>query len=253
MTVGTNDGGLSVRRSEPADDAELADLFNRAHAHLAGTVVRSAEDIAWRCRRQPGMPDNGGILVEEQGGRPVGYAFVKANGDVTEFAVDAGGSRLAAATALVTACEDRARATGAPGVRVNVPISDDEVGSVLEDAGWVALRPQGRRYVASTDPGRLLRSLASRSAMSARAVEIVLSDPHPWQQEVTSIAAGAGFRILADQRTVNEILLGGASPWRAIVSRRLRIDPATATVSAVRYLKSVRVDTPWFHTLGDVL
>lgn len=253
MSVGTNNDGLSIRRSETSDDAELADLFNRAHAHLAGTVVRSASDIAWRCRRQPGMPDDGGILVEDPDGRTVGYAFVKSNGDVTEFAVDPDGPRLATASALVTACEERALSTGATRVRVNIPVTDEAVASILEAAGWVALRPQGGRYVASTDPGKLVGSLAAQTAMSARPITIVLSDPLAWQHEVTSVAGGTGLQILAGQRTLNEILLGGASPWKAVASRRLRIKPLVRTVSGVRYLKAVRVDAPWFHTLGDVL
>ena len=103
VAVGFNDVGLSVRRSETSDDAEMADVFNRAHAHIAGTVIRSAEDIAWRCRRQPGMPDEGGILVEDLAGSMLGYAFVKRNGDITEFAVDPDGPRRGAARALVAA------------------------------------------------------------------------------------------------------------------------------------------------------
>lgn len=124
---------------------------------------------------------------------------------------------------------------------------------MLEAAGWVALRPQGGRYVASTDPGNLVRSLAAQTAMSARAIKIVLSDALAWQHEVTSVAEGTALQILADQLTLNEILLGGGSQWKAVASRRLRIKPVARTVYGVRYLKAVRVDASWFHTLGDVL
>jgi hypothetical protein len=199
------------------------------------------------------MPDDGGILVEDPVGRTVGYAFVKGNGDVTEFAVDPDGPRYAAATALVAACEERGSATGAARVRLNVPIADDIVAGVLEESGWVPLRTQGRRYITSMDPGKLVRSLAARSDVSDLTVEIVLSDPLPWQRNATAVGHSPRLHLRADQRTFNEILLGGASPWRALASRRLRITPFARTVSGARYLKAVQVHAPWFHTLGDVL
>lgn len=253
MGVGTNVEGVSVRRAEASDDPELAELFNRAHAHLAGTVVRSADDIAWRCRRQPGMPDDGGIVVADTEGKLLGYAFVKNNGDVTELAVDPDGPRRAAAAALVSACEDRGAATGAERIRVNVPISDEVVGQVLEASGWAPSRTQGRRYVASVDPGKLVRSLAEQSNLSGVSVEIAVSDPLPWQHATASFGDGPTLRFGTDQRTFNEILLDGASPWKAVLTRRLRISPMARTLSGVRFLEAIQVGSPWFHTLGDVL
>jgi hypothetical protein len=199
------------------------------------------------------MPDEGGILVEDLAGSMLGYAFVKRNGDITEFAVDPDGPRRGAARALVAACEERGSATGAARVRLNVPIDDDVVARVLEDSGWVPLQTNGRRYVTSMDPGRLVRSLAARSDARSVPVEIVVSDPLPWQQNSTAVGDGPRIHLVADQRTFNEILLGGESPWKAVVSRRLRITPFARTVSGARYLKAVQTRASWFHTLGDVL
>jgi hypothetical protein len=103
------------------------------------------------------------------------------------------------------------------------------------------------------DPGRLVRSLAARSEASGVPVEIVVSDPLPWQQNATSIGDSPRLHLLADRHTFNEILLGGASPWKALASLRLRITPFARTVSGARYLKAVQTQAPWFHTLGDVL
>jgi hypothetical protein len=199
------------------------------------------------------MPDEGAILVEDPTGRTLGYAFIKRNGDVTEFAVDPDGPRRAAASALVAACEERGSATGAARVRLNDPIDDDVVAGALEDSGWIPLRTKARRYITSMDPGKLVRSLAARSDASGVPVEIVVSDPLPWQQNATAVGDNPRLQLRADRRTFSEILLGGASPWKAVASRRLRITPFARTVSGARYLKAVQTRASWFHTLGDVL
>lgn len=245
---------LRVRRAELADDAALADLFNRAHSHLAGTVVRSAADIGWRCRRQPGMPDDGGVLIEDHGGTILGYAFIKGNGDVTEFAVGPNEPRRETTEHLIAACEERAVAHRAPRIRVNVPVSDEVVAAALEQAGWISSPAPGRRYVASIEPGRLVQGLTT-AAQTDRvgSVEIVQTDPYPWQRRVISSGTESSLQLKADQRTFNELLLAGGSPWRAIVTGRLRVKPLTRAASAARFLKRIQVSAPWFHTLGDVL
>jgi hypothetical protein len=243
---------LLIRGATAADDAALADMFNAAHAEFAGIAVRTAADIAWRCRRQPGMPDDGGIIVEAGDGRIVGYAFVKTNGDVTEFALAPGGQRHEAAASLIAACEEHALGHGAPHVRVNLPNSDTAVAGALEAAGWASAPAPGRRYVASVDPGRLARALAAGADPPGR-VEVIVTDPYPWQSRVTTIGEGRVVQIEAGQGTFNEILLAGASPWRAILTGRLRVRSLGMTGPAVRFLRRIQVSAPWFHTLGDVL
>jgi hypothetical protein len=199
------------------------------------------------------MPDDGGLLVEDSDGTVHGYAFIKRNGDVTEFAISPE-AHPETATTLFSACEEQALATRAPRIRVNVPIADERVAHALERASWIPSPVPGRRYVASIEPGELMQSLASAAQMDRlRGVEVVQTDPYPWQHRVTILGSHPSLRLQADQRTFNEILLAGSSPWRAIMTGRLRVKPLTRTPMAARLLKEIQVSAPWFHTLGDVL
>lgn len=200
------------------------------------------------------MPDDGGVLVEDSEGTILGYAFIKRNGDVTEFAVGAESRRDEVAANLIVACEERATAAGAPRIRVNVPVSDEVVADALQNAGWTPAPAPGRRYVASIEPGRLVEYLATSADLDrVGGVEVVQTDPYPWQREVITLGDGNSLRLRADQGTFHEILLVGRSPWSAILTWKLRVRPFTKVPAAVRFLKSVQVSAPWFHTLGDVL
>lgn len=256
-----DNNNLVVRRAQAAEDAELADLFNRVHAGLAGPAVRTAADLAWRCRRQPGCSDEGAILVETTSGKLLGYAFVKDSGDILELVVAPEGPRGRVTSALITACEARAEAAGAERIRVNVPIIDEEVADALAAVGLAPSRAAGRFYVSTMDPGRLTQILASElgEGMWSRPVEIVLSDPLPWQPARSVVGSnessdrGPTLSMECRQRTLNQLLLRGASPWAALMLGRLRIRPVGKTVAGIRLLKRIQIQAPWFHTLGDVL
>lgn len=259
MVAGGPETRLTVRRALPDEDAELADLFNRAHDRFTGVAVRSAGDLAWRYRRRPGVSDEGSILVEDQHGSLLGYAFIDDRGDVLELAVEPEGPRRAAATALITACEARARATGATRIRLNVPIVDAEVADALASAGMASSAPDRRLYVSGTDPHLLVEMLAAGMAGEAPVgvVEIVVRDPLPWQPARSSVrlreAPGPSLAIRCDRRTLNDVLLGGASLWLRLLAGRLQIRPWRMTLDGIRLVRMLRLRAVWFHTLGDIL
>lgn len=255
-------GGPALPKTRLAlaeDDSALADIFNRAHQHLAGHVTRSATDLSWRVRGQPGMSSDGAFLVEGEDGRPIGYAFIKENGDVIDFAVDPTADRKAAASALISACEDYANREGAARMRLNVPLGDQDVAEALSEAGLAAARPEARHYITAIDPGTLLQTLIDHLPDRPVRFDLWLTDSHPWQSSTTSIARSVAvdvepeFIVEGDQRSLNDVILGGRSPWRALLMRKVRVIPASRAPRAVRLLRRVAIDEPWFYQLGDIL
>lgn len=239
----------------------MADLFNRSHHEVPGPVVRTALDIAWRCRRQPGMSPQGALLAEADDGRLLGYALVKVNGDVLELVVDSGPEASGAAAALIAACESRAREAGAERIRVNVPNVAETLTAALDVAGWAAAEPEARHYISAIDPGKLAQALAAtpRRPLGDLVVEMITTDPMPWQEARSMVRVGEAhghtprLTITADQATLNQVLLGGRSPWPALARGRLRVRPLARAFDAVRLIDSIAVTGPWSYHLGDVL
>lgn len=253
--------GLTVRQAAIEDDHALADLFNRSHQEVPGPVVRTAADIGWRCRRQPGMSPEGAFLAETPDGGLLGYALVKDNGDVLEFVVDRGPYASDAAAALVAACERRARDTGADRIRVNVPTGAIAVAGALDAAGWAPAEPEARHYISAIDPARLVHALAANPTrpLGDFVIEVLTTDALPWQEARSRVSIGDStgrqerFTLECDQGTLNHVLLGGGSAWLALARRRLRIRPIRRAPEAVRIIDSIAVTEPWSYHLGDVL
>ncbi len=254
MTEFARDTELTVRTALPEDDGSLAELFNRAHSHLAGVIRRSKTDIAWRCRRQPGMSAEGAIVVQGDNNRVLAYAFVKDNGDIIEFAIDPDGPRKQAASILITACEQHAVLAGAERIRVNVPTVSVEVEKSMRDAGLIPSEPEARHYVSSTQPTRFVASMASQ-AVRIPTFDLRITDPYPWQHQEMKVGSEptALLRIEADQRTVNRLILGRESPTRAALTRQLRVRPFRKTIEGIRIIRQVQLQSSWFYSLGDVL
>lgn len=252
--------GLTVRLAKPQDYPSLAEIFNRAHREYAGFVVRTADDLEWRCRSQPGMSDQGAFVVEDRDGSPQGYAFVKKNGRIIEFAVDPGGPQYDVATTLMSECEAYAIDRGATRIRVNVPTLHRTIERAMDDAGLTPATPEAKHYVAATQPAHLVQALADMGPVQRSGVaQVVITNPLPWETETATVRFGhpisgaLSFEMHCDRQTINDLMLGARSPWWALAQRRLRIKPIRQIVVAVAVIKQLRVAAPWFHTIGGVL
>jgi len=252
---------LAVRQSSPDEYPALAELFNKVHAGNPGLIQRSAADLAWRCQKYPGMSPEGGLLVEDADGTLHGYAFVKDNGKILEFAVDRNDSYHQAAVLLMAACEERARESGADRLTVNTRGGDLQIDDVMREVGMIPTKVKSLMHASAVDPGALLDELllSPDDPDLGCAFTIRLSDPHEWQTREYTVrprTTGRGessVTIEADNRTFNDILLGGRSPMRLVLRGRIRIRPIGRTVEIVRLLERVQVKGSWFYTKGDVL
>ena len=255
-----HDQDIVVRQSVSSDDDRLADLFNDIYADVPGVLRRSPEDLAWRCRRFPGMSPEGALLVEDRDGTLLGYAFVKDSGEIIELAVDPLESSPGTVFLLVAACEEQAIATGAERLTVNMPTVAPGVASALTEVGLAPSTIEGLMYASAVDPAALMKQLAVRLDTSrlSLAVTIRISDPLDGQPDEYLVHVGStpsedDLIIECTYHTLNAVLLAGASPGREALAGRLNVRPRSQTIKAIRLLNDLKVRDRWFYTLGDVL
>ena len=250
--------GITVRQYQAIDAAAMADIFAAAYGHLAGMIARSPTDFEWRFRSQPGISEEGCLVAVENDGGVTGYAFVKDNGDVIDFAVRPGDFAREAASRLLAECEAVARSKGALRLRLHFPHGPSPARPALARAGMAPSAPEARYYVSAVDPGRLVRALVRETAdLGSMRLEVINTKPLDWQPTVTLIETADtplhSLSLEGEPRTFNEVLLGGSSPSLAIATGRLRVRPVRSTPMAIRALRRIRASAPWFYALGDIL
>lgn len=257
---------LGFRTYERGDESELSAVFNSAYAHYCGFMVRSAEYWTWNCLRRPGMHPEGIIIVEESG-TTVGYVAADTAGTVWEFAVGAATDRERVATELLSRAINYVTKMGAGRIILSVPAVDHLLLSACESLEFVDLgKPGLRMHLALLDSMEVLKLLCdARPPSDNQDLNIELQVRKSGSDEVEHIivcaydgvsaptAVVSRLTIRLSNEDLTSIIIGTLRPLHGLLSRRIKVQPIGKTLVVWRFLRSLRLDAPWFVPLGDVL
>lgn len=267
-TSGDHRPRFRIRALPVGEAAKAAAYLNRSYAQFAGPIDRGdSGDAEPRCDTQ-GLPLQ--YFAAESGYDLLGVMAISARGRIEQWSIEPGDDQDEIGIAMLEAGEAWAREQGASELFLLMPPGAPPAHGALTGLGFRQVLPSVAT-LRVLDFCLLLDAIARDPADRLRSsppVRIHLHlDPGPYPgpdgsdfviavesgraQIERGVPVGADARVETTAALYSEMLTGAISPEEFFAGGRARVAPPERAAEARAVLAALRIDRPWFTSLGD--
>ena len=257
----------AARNFQDSDKDEIMRLFDRTYADYGGYSLRTPEYWQWCCLDRPDVEREGIFVVVDQDRRIAGYSVIGKSGNIWELCYDRCLEGNKIVSLLLDTANQYLKQVGAVSIMVNGLREDEILQKACGKFGFTAL-PTPQMFISVLDFRRLVslimeskkRELANTSKES---ILVKLRDAPPWIEDQLLIKVGQEnvrvsgsdeahtIRLETDTSTFGSILLGLTSPLKCLCHLKLRVVPFWKTLTLIKILNLIRLDTEFFFPLSE--